>query len=394
MEQFLQSCQKGFNLQHFRLNDVMADNNKVDVIVVGAGPAGLGVGVLLKKLGLDFVILEKDEIGSSFRKWPKETKFISPSFTGNFFKMADLNAITPDTSPALTLLTEHPTGEDYAAYLEGLSHFHKLPVYNGVNVESVEKEGNSFVLSTSSGEYRSTFLIWAAGEYQYPKKDNFQGSELCTHYSEVTSFSDLDGDEYIIIGAYESGFDAAVNLIRKGKDVTILDRSYYLELVKSDSSYCLSPFTRDRIHGIIDLLDYRPETRVISVEFEDGQYVVKTQSGESFVSANKPVNCTGFASSLTLVDELFLFKKGFPLLSETDECIQTKNLFLVGPQVKHDNALFCFIYKYRQRFAIVAESIAKRKRIGSRTINKVLKEYKDLNFYLDDLSCCDEECAC
>ena len=73
----------------------MIEENQVDVIVVGAGPAGLGVSVVLKKLGIDFIILEKNSLGASFKKWPKETKFISPSFSGNFFKMTDLNAITP-----------------------------------------------------------------------------------------------------------------------------------------------------------------------------------------------------------------------------------------------------------------------------------------------------------
>ncbi|MEM6523261.1 MAG: NAD(P)/FAD-dependent oxidoreductase [Bacteroidota bacterium] len=368
---------------------------KVDVIVVGAGPAGLGVSVLLKKLGIDFIILEKDDIGSSFKKWPKETKFISPSFTGNFFKMTDLNAITPDSSPALSQLTEHPTGEDYTAYLKEVSDYHSLPVYKGVHVTSVQKQGSSFVLATSLGEYVSKYLIWAAGEYQYPKKDNFQGSDLCTHYSEVSSFSVLEGDDYTVIGAYESGFDAAINLINEGKKTTLLDYSNYLELVKSDSSYCLSPFTRDRIYPIINRLNYHSETKVTSVEFEDGNYVVRTKNGKIFSSTQKPINCTGFASSLTLVNKLFLFAKdGFPLLSEVDESIETKNLFLVGPQVKHEKALFCFIYKYRQRFAIVAESIARRKRIGRRKIKEVLKEYKDLNFYLKDLSCCDGECIC
>ncbi|MEM7110081.1 MAG: NAD(P)/FAD-dependent oxidoreductase [Bacteroidota bacterium] len=368
---------------------------KFDVIVVGAGPAGLGVAVLLKKLGIDFIILEKDDIGSSFRKWPKETKFISPSFTGNFFKMTDLNAITPDSSPALSLLTEHPTGEDYAAYLEEVSDYHSLPIYKGVSVTSVQKQGSSFVLATSVGEYVSKYLIWAAGEYQYPNKNNFQGSDLCTHYSEITSFSDLDGDEYVVIGAYESGFDAVFNLTKAGKKTTLLDSSKYLELVKSDSSYCLSPFTRDRIFEVIKHLNYHPETKATSVEYEEGNYIVKTKNGTTFSSQHKPINCTGFASSLTLVKKLFLFAKdGFPLLSEIDESIETNNLFLVGPQVKHEKALFCFIYKYRQRFAIVAESIARRKRISRRTIKEVLKEYKDLNFYLKDLSCCDGECIC
>lgn len=372
----------------------MDEEKKVDVIVVGAGPAGLGVGVLLKKLGINFIILEKDEIGSSFKKWPKETKFISPSFTGNFFKMPDLNAVTPDTSPALTLLTEHPTGEDYLEYLEGLSAHYDLPIYTGINVTSVIKENRSFELATSLGTYKCKYLIWAAGEYQYPKKTGFKGSDLCVHYSKIDSFQNLEGDERIVIGAYESGFDAVVNLIHAGKQVTLLDKSNYLELVKSDSSYCLSPFTRDRIHEVINHIDYRPETRATSVEFEEGHYIVKTKNGKAFSSLQKPINCTGFASSLTLVDSLFLFKKGFPLLNQFDESIETKNLYLVGPQVKHDGALFCFIYKYRQRFAIVAESIARRKRISRKIIKSVIKEYKDLNFYLSDLSCCDGECAC
>ena len=71
-----------------------------DVVIVGAGPAGIGVAVTLKRMGINFVIVEKDSIGSSFKKWPEETQFISPSFTGNFFRMPDLNAITPETSPA------------------------------------------------------------------------------------------------------------------------------------------------------------------------------------------------------------------------------------------------------------------------------------------------------
>ena len=46
----------------------------------------------------------------SFLKWPKQMKLLTPSFFGNTFKMIDLNAITYDTSPALTLQTEHPSG--------------------------------------------------------------------------------------------------------------------------------------------------------------------------------------------------------------------------------------------------------------------------------------------
>ena len=123
----------------------------VDVVIVGAGAAGVGVAVVLKRMGINFLILEKEEVGASFKKWPQETQFISPSFTGNFFKMPDLNAITPETSPAFNLLTEHPTGEEYQEYLKNISEFYELDIDTGVIVESVMKKKGAFVL-TSNGD--------------------------------------------------------------------------------------------------------------------------------------------------------------------------------------------------------------------------------------------------
>lgn len=160
----------------------------------------------------------------------------SPSFSGNFFRVPDLNAITPDTSPASTLSKEHPTGIDYVEYLENIARFHDLPVEVAVDVQNVKKEGNSFTLSTIHRTYISRYLLWAAGEYQYPRTQIFPVSDLCQHYSEVNSFSGLAGDEFIVIGGFESGFDATINLVNVGKKVTMIDESNYIELVKSDSS--------------------------------------------------------------------------------------------------------------------------------------------------------------
>ncbi|MBV6652312.1 MAG: NAD(P)-binding domain-containing protein [Mameliella sp.] len=373
-------------------NDSIDEYN--DVVIVGAGPAGIGVGILLKKLGINYTLLERDSIGASFKQWPEETRFISPSFTGNFFRMPDLNAVTPDTSPAFDLLTEHPTGIEYAEYLERISKFFELEIETGVEVKSIEDKGGCFILDTSKGVYGSHYVIWAAGEYQYPKTNAFQGDHLCTHYSEIDSFSDIMGKESVVIGGFESGFDAAINLAKLGKKVTLIDSDNYVELINSDSSYSLSPFTRDRIKEVLDDIEYFAETKVEQVKFVDAKYYIKTDDDEIFVSDDEPVNCTGFDTSLKLVDGLFDFGEGYPLLTEFDESRKTKNLFLAGPQVKHGNALFCFIYKYRQRFAIVAEEIAKRSDIPPGVIENVLGEYKINNFYLKDLSCCDDECVC
>jgi len=308
--------------------------------------------------------------------------------------MPDLNAITPDTSPAFDLLTEHPTGEDYGVYLEKISKFYNLLISTGIEVQQVIDKGEGFFINTNDGRYASRFVIWAAGEYQYPKTNAFRGDHHCMHYAEVDSFTDFTGRQLVVIGGYESGFDAALNLAERGKKVTLIDSANYLELINSDSSYSLSPFTRDRIRQHLDDIDYVEESRVRDVRLQDGKFIVSTYHGDVFLSDDTPINCTGFDTSLKLVSDLFDFEQDFPLLTPVDESRKTKHLFLVGPQVKHENALFCFIYKYRQRFAVVAEEIAQRLEVTHDKIENVLKDYKNNNFYLTDLSCCDDECIC
>ena len=63
-------------------------------------------------------------------------------------------------------------------------------------------------------------------------------------------------------------------------------------------------------------------------------------------------------------------------------------MYLCGPTVRHDNQVFCFIYKYRQRFAVVAKAIATSLGLPAED----LESYRQWGMYLDDLSCCGEEC--
>ena len=81
---------------------------------------------------------------------------------------------------------------------------------------------------------------------------------------------------------------------------------------------------------------------------------------------------------------------GYPLLSDDDESTITPGLFLCGPAVRHSNHVFCFIFKYRQRFAVVAKAIATSLELPA----EYLEAYRDWGMYLDDLSCCGEECVC
>ena len=65
-----------------------------DVIVVGAGAAGIGVAIALTHVGVEnFLIVDRGTVGASFRSWPGETRFLTPSFPSNSIGMLDLNSI-------------------------------------------------------------------------------------------------------------------------------------------------------------------------------------------------------------------------------------------------------------------------------------------------------------
>lgn len=365
-----------------------------DVVVIGAGAAGIGISVILKKLQIPHIVLEKDEVGSTFLKWPKETRFISPSFTGNFFKMPDLNAITPDSSPAFSLETEHPTGNQYASYLKAIQKHYNLPIQTNTNVARIQKQKNKYSIYTNQKTIQSKIVIWAAGEYQYPKNDAFKGVKHTTHNSNIDSFQDLPEETYAIIGGYESGFDAAIQLSKAGKKAILLDSNAELEKVTSDSSYSLSPYTRDQFALYQKNIEYYTNVKVTKVTKPNTNYHIHIQGqDEPITISSKPINATGFESSLKLVKEHFEFNPTIQL-TENDESTKHANFYLTGPQVQHNQSIFCFIYKFRQRFAIIAKDIAKKLGVKQNNTNKVLQHYKDQNFYLEDLSCCENECEC
>lgn len=71
---------------------MIGDNEPFDVLVVGAGAAGLGVGVALKHTGIrNYQILDRGTVAGSFAAWPNGMQLITPSFPANSVGMLDLH---------------------------------------------------------------------------------------------------------------------------------------------------------------------------------------------------------------------------------------------------------------------------------------------------------------
>lgn len=126
----------------------------------------------------DLLVLDRTRVGASFEAWPDETRFITPSFPTNSIGMLDLNSVAIGTSPAATLGVEHPTGKQFASYLRRLAAFFELPIVERTDVLGVTEVDDEFQVRIAEGAVRSRHVVWAAGEFQYPRRSGLPDRKL------------------------------------------------------------------------------------------------------------------------------------------------------------------------------------------------------------------------
>jgi putative flavoprotein involved in K+ transport len=395
-------------------------HTSTQVLIVGAGPAGLGVAAALKRAGvIDILVVDSKEIGTSFRAWPRGMSLLTPSFYSNPFGLTDLNAIDPETSPADFFRTQHPPGEAYAHYLQTFAEHHQLPVRTATKALSIQPVKTDFTVQTSGDTIHAEYLIWAGGQFSHPRTDAFPGAELALHSSRVTDWATLDGDHFTIIGGYESGIDAALNLIALGKNVRLISRGEPWSSNHPDPSRSLSPRTLDRLRELLrspelsSKIEFIKNTEITRIEACEGFYTLRDQDDFPTACHTRPILANGFHSGLGLVSHLFDHDENhLPIFTEeADESTLTPGLFYTGPSLVHRNSLFCFIYKFRARFGVIAAEIATR--LGKPNVDEKLLPinlisqlllypvvdekllpYLKAGFMNTDLDCCTNcECA-
>ncbi len=365
------------------------------VIIVGAGPAGLGCARALQSAGVDRVlVLERSCVASSFQDWPAEMRFITPSFNANSFDLPDLNSVCPNTSPADMWGVQTLSGRQYALYLMAFRRHFQLEVAEGVSVEEVRPTLDGFEVVASERVYESNFVIWAAGEFSLPRVPDIPGAELGVHTSLVRSWQTLPGRDFTVVGGYESGIDAAYHLIKKGGRVRVLAAGEPWSCESSDPSEALSPSTKERLRCLEqdhqDRLTLVADSRVHEIGRRGRRFQLKTAKGD-FETPNRPLLATGFSSAVTPIKELFEWSDSTPVFSQTDESTLHPGLFYSGPSLVHEGAKFCFIYKFRARFGVIAKTIAAR--LDHPDEFDGLEVYARRSFLIEDLSCC-LDCRC
>lgn len=364
-------------------------------IIIGAGAAGIGFGVALKELGYDdFLILESETIGNSFKNWPQETRFITPSFTSNGFGMPDLNAVSFSTSPAYSLGKERLAGKEYAQYLELVAKGYELPLLEHQKVNEIKKEDNKYQVYTDSKSFEAKYIIFAVGQYSTPDKSF---GNIGIHYSEVQSWKQFTNEKQIVIGGNESGIDAALNLAKNGNKVNVYTQKSGLSAPDADPSIRLSTYTRQKFFALNanqrQNIKIHEKMELKRLTQQKNKYLLEFANGHLIEAKTEPILCTGFKNgAVKLQQNLFEEEEGTVLLNDYDESLKAQNIFLVGPDVRHQNAIFCYIYKFRQRFAVIIEEIAKRENL--QIDKEKIAEYQKNSFYLANCNNCVVACDC
>nr|WP_311737130.1 NAD(P)-binding domain-containing protein [Microbacterium endophyticum] len=234
--------------------------------------------------------------------------------------------------------------------------------------------------------------MWAGGEFGQPLQPRLSGSSFADGAREPAAWEPRDG-RVLVIGGYESGIDIACHHVERGAHVTVVDASTPWDAgTGSDPSFRLAPRSRTRLSaagstGRLTLVD----AHAAAIKKDGTKWVVRLDSGASVRTDSRPIAATGYGPGLGPVEGLFSLRPdGWPELDEDDQSTLTPGLFLSGPAIRHGGLKFCFVYKFRQRFAHIARVIGER----AEKDTGALEAWRAAGMLTDDLSCCGVECAC
>src|SRR4030095_12105385 len=139
----------------------------LDLLIIGAGPAGLSAAQAAAEEGLSYLVLEKGTIADTIRKYPVGRTLFS---TPNELEMYE---------GALQPCREKPTREELLSHYIHFVLDHDLNINTGeevLDIESLVPEG--FVIRTSQAHYKARRILFAIGAMAHPRHLHIPGEDL------------------------------------------------------------------------------------------------------------------------------------------------------------------------------------------------------------------------
>jgi putative flavoprotein involved in K+ transport len=186
----------------------------VDVLIVGAGQAGLAVSHELTALDVEHLVLERGRVAQTWRDRWESFCLVTPNATIRL--------------PGATYAGDDPDG--FLPKAAVVDHFERwadsvdAPVREGVAVTSLERsdDQHGFVLQTSAGAFRARSVVVCTGAYQRPHRSTRPSASLVELDAEAyANEAALPPGKVLVVGSGQTGCQLAEELHRAGREVTL-----------------------------------------------------------------------------------------------------------------------------------------------------------------------------
>jgi thioredoxin reductase (NADPH) len=192
-------------------------DNRVDVLVIGAGPTGLASAIEAQRAGFKVIAIDKGCVVNSIFNYPANMTFFT---TPELLEIGDI---------PFTTAHQKPTREEALEYYRKVAEHYHLPVAQYQWVKTVNGRDGDFHVTTTDRlgriyDYRTRKLIVATGYYDLANLLNIPGEDLPKvfhYYREPHPYFDND---VLVIGGKNSAAISSLDLWRHGARVTLVHR--------------------------------------------------------------------------------------------------------------------------------------------------------------------------
>lgn len=185
-------------------------NEPLDLLIIGAGPAGLSAAQAAAREGLRYLVIEKGTIADTIRRYPVGRTLFS---TPNELEMSE---------GVLKPCREKPTREELLSHYIHFVLDNDLKINTGEEVVDIEKfSPEGFLVATDRDQYHAARVLFAIGAMAHPRRLNIPGEELPkVHHLFIEPYPYVRRDA-LVVGGGNSAAEAALFLSEEGARTTL-----------------------------------------------------------------------------------------------------------------------------------------------------------------------------
>ena len=321
------------------------------LLVIGAGPCGLAVGIAASRAGLACILLDRRTVVSTIERYPLNMTFFS---TPEKIEIGEVPFISSH---------EKPNRRDGLLYYRRVAEHYHLDARPGEEVRAVERQPDGrFRLDVQRRHDRTSYLadavVFATGYYDNPNHLGIAGEDLphVSHYF-------VEGHRYwhqrvVVIGAGNSAVDAALESWRAGAHVTMI---HFGDRLDGTVKPWVLPDINNRLKEGSIAVRWKSQVRRIT---PDAVEIVRDGGPLEILPADAVLAMTGYHADTTLLERLGVPvdpETGIPAHDERTMATPVAGCYIAGVIASGKDANRLFIETARGHGELIARDvIAKR----------------------------------